>query len=130
MLMGLIFRALREPSAKAFRDLPLPRTPLPAEVAAIRFSLMRALQGVREFALYQFGREATFRRYMVGPWPVQPVIGEVLVRHGWVTAGAQPWAEAVVQFRLSSAGMALAEDLESWWANLTFGQRLRAVLAE
>ena len=132
MLIGLLFSSLRQTSARAFVDLPrlLASSPLPAEVAAIRFSLMRALQGVRSLALYRFEVDETFRRYMVGAWPLQPAIGDVLIRHGWVTAGAVPWAEAVAQYRLSSSGMTLVDDLESWWAGLTLGQRVRAALAE
>ncbi len=132
MLIGFLFSRLREPSTKAFLELPrlLPRTPLPADVVPIRFSLMRALQGVRNFALYRFGNDDAYRRYMVGPWPLQPVIGEVLIRHGWVRADDEPWPEAIARYELSSAGITLADDLESWWASLTLGQRMRAAIVE
>lgn len=132
MLIGFLFSRLREPSQKAFFDLPrlLPRVPIPAEVAAIRVSLMRALQGVRDCALYRFGCDEDYQRFMVGPWPLMPALGEVLIRNGWVRAGDGSWNEAVAQFQLSDSGRTLAEDLESWWSGLTLGQRMRAALAE
>lgn len=132
MLIGFLFSRFREPSLKAFVDLPrlLPRVPIPAEVAAIRVSLMRALQGVRDCALYRFGSDEAYQRFMVGPWPLMPALGEVLIRNGWVRAGDGSWNEAVAQFQLSDSGRTLAEDLESWWAGLTLSQRMRAALAE
>lgn len=132
MLIGFLFSRLREPSTQAFFELPrlLPRVPLPAEAATIRVSLMRALQGVRHFALYRFGCEDAYQRFMVGPWPLTPALGEVLIRNGWVTVGDGSWAEAVAQFRLSASGITLAEDLESWWSGMTLGQRMRAALVE
>lgn len=133
MLIGLVFRVLREPSAKAFLDLPklsATAVQLPKDVEAIRFSLMRALQGVRSLSLYRFEGGETFQKYMVGAWMLSPAIGDVLIRYGWVMAGQSLWAKAVAEYRLSPKGVDVANDLESWWASLTLGQRVRAVLVE
>lgn len=57
MLAGLLFRVLREPFRHAFVHLPpLPATTtLPDEITGLRFSLMRAMQGMRSATLHQFG---------------------------------------------------------------------------
>jgi len=132
MLVGLIFRGLRELRGRAFLALPpLPVTPsLPPEVKEFRFTLMRALQGMRSATLQQFGASEPFEYYAVGYSALHPAMAKALITHGWVTTGRPHWVEAVVQYRLSPAGLALAHELESWWRGLTPGQRLRAALLE
>lgn len=132
MLIGVVFRVLREAFAKALGELPAlsAAEPLPAEAAAIRFSLMRALQGVRTLSLHRFGASEAFHHYMVGACVLQPAVGKALIQFGWVAAGQSLWAKAVAQYWLSPKGLALKDDLESWWATLTPGQRLRAALVE
>lgn len=132
MLVGLAFRLLREPYKKALLDLPpfSSTKALPAEIDGVRFSLMRALQGVLSTSLHQFGLNEPFTYYAIGGRVLQPVLAKVLISHGWVTAGRPHWAEAVVQYRLSTDGFVLKNELESWWAALTLGQRLRALLVE
>jgi hypothetical protein len=132
MLIGLAFRLLREPYAKALVELPpLSSTKaLPAEIDGVRFSLMRALQGVLSVSLHQFGLNEPFQYYAIGDRVLQPVLAKVLISHGWVTSARPHWAKAVVQYRLSADGFALKNELESWWTTLTLGQRLRAVLVE
>jgi hypothetical protein len=132
MLVGLVFRLLREPYAKALLTLPSfsSTKALPAEIDGVRFSLMRALQGVLSTSLHQFGRNEPFQYYSIGGKVLQPVLAKVLISHGWVTSARPHWAEAVVQYRLSADGFALKNELENWWHALTLGQRLRAVLVE
>ena len=132
MVIGLVFRLLREPYAKALLTLPSfsSTKTLPAEIDGVRFSLMRALQGVLSMSLHQFGRDEPFQYYSIGGRVLQPVLAKVLISHGWVTSARPHWAEAVVQYRLSADGYALKTELECWWHALTLGQRLRAVLVE
>ena len=132
MLAGLLFRALREPFRKAFLRLPpLPaETSLPAEINGLRFSLMRALQGMRSATLQQFGKDGVYEYYAIGYSALQPAIAITLITHGWVIAAQPHWVEAIVQYRLSAAGLAVENQLEAWWAALTLEQRLRAVLLE
>lgn len=132
MLAGLLFKVLREPFRKAFLGLPpLPATTsLPAEINGLRFSLMRALQGVRAATLQQFGKGGLYETYAIGYSALQPAIAIALITHGWVTAGQPHWIEAVVHYRLSATGLAVENQLEAWWADLTLEQRLRAVLLE
>jgi hypothetical protein len=132
LIICLAFRALRAPSVKALVELPelAAAEALPADTAAIRFTLMRALQGVRTLYLYRFGKSEASEQFMVGNRMLHPAVGKVLIRHGWVAAGQAMWAEAVAQYQLSPKGLALKNDLESWWATLTLGQRLRAALTE
>lgn len=132
MLIGLVFRLLREPYAKAFANFPAlcSKQALPAEIDGVRFSIMRALQGVLAASLHQFGVKEPFQYYAIGHTVLQPVIAKVLISHGWVTAGRPHWSAAVVQYRLSADGLELKRELESWWAGLTLGQRLRALLVE
>ncbi|MFZ2855293.1 MAG: hypothetical protein WAZ34_14450 [Rhodocyclaceae bacterium] len=132
MLIGLAFRLLREPYAKALADFPplCSKQALPAEIDGVRFSLMRALQGVLAASLHQFGVKEPFQYYAIGHTVLQPVIARVLINHGWVTAGRPHWSAAVIQYRLSADGLELKRELESWWSALTLGQRLRALLVE
>jgi hypothetical protein len=132
MLVGLVFRVLREPFKKAFLDLPpLPAPePLPADINGARYTLMRALQGMRAATLQQFGVSEPFEYYAIGYSALHPVMAKALITHGWVTAARPHWAEAVVQYRLSPAGLALKIELEAWWEDMTLGQRLRAALLE
>lgn len=132
MLIGLAFRVLREPFRKAFVNLPQfsATKSLPADINGVRFSLMRALQAVRAATLQQFGGDGPFEHYMVGYSALPPVMGKALIAHGWVTVARPHWIEAIVQYRLSDAGLALEYELEAWWAALTLGQRLRAALLE
>lgn len=132
MLIGLAFRLLREPYTKALVNLPpFSSTKIsPAELEGVRFSLMRALQGVLSTSLHQFGLNEPYQYYAIGGRVLQPVIAKVLISHGWVTSGRPHWAAAVVQYRLSADGFALKNELESWWTALTLGQRLRAILVE
>lgn len=132
MLAGLLFRVLREPFRKAFLGLPpLPAaTALPAEINGVRFSLMRALQGMRSATMQQFGGNGPFEYYAIGYSTLQPAIAIALISHGWVVTAHPHWIEAVVQYRLSAAGLAVKNQLEAWWAELTLEQRLRAVLLE
>ncbi len=132
MLAALLFRALREPVRKSFVALPplSAATPLPTDITGLRFSLMRALQGIRSTALQQFGGSGLFDCYMVGHSVLQPAIAVSLITHGWVVVGRPHWVEAIVQYRLSDTGLALKNQLEAWWAELTLEQRLHAVLLE
>ena len=132
MLIGLAFRFLREPYRDAVLDLPPLSCSkvLPAEIDGVRFSLMRALQGVLAASLHQFGVSEPFQYYSIGHTVLQPVIAKSLISHGWVTAGRPHWTEAVVQYRLSADGLQLKEELESWWQAMTLSQRLRALLIE
>jgi len=132
MLIGLLFRGLREPFKKAFVALPpLPAAQsLPADINGFRFTLMRTLQGMRSATLQQFGSSEPFEYYTIGYSALHPFMAKALITHGWVTAARPHWVEAVVQYRLSPAGLALENELEAWWQALTPGQRLRAVLLE
>jgi hypothetical protein len=132
MLIGLVFRFLREPYSKALVTLPSfsSTKALPAEIDGVRFSLMRALQGVLSTSLHQFGLDEPFQYYSIGGRVLQPVLAKVLISHGWVTSARPHWAEAVIQYSLSADGYALKNELENWWHALTLGQRLRAVLVE
>lgn len=132
MLIGLAFRLLREPYAKALVELPplCSTKALPAEIDGLRFSLMRAMQGVLVASLHQFGLNEQLQSYAIGGSVVQPVLAKVLISHGWVTSGRPHWAEAVIQYRLSADGFVLKNELESWWMALTPGQRLRAFFIE
>lgn len=131
MLAGLLFRALREPFRQAFVHLPpLPATSaLPDEITGLRFSLMRAMQGMRSATLHQFGGNGLFEYYLIGYSVLQPAIAIALIKHDWVTAGPH-WIESVAQYHLSATGLAVKQQLEDWWAALTVAQRLRAVLLE
>lgn len=131
MLAALLFRSLRESLAKSFRDLPpLTTVDLPSNLRSLRFSLMRALQHIRSTSLYRFGGKEFSECYIVGNSPLQPVIADILISHGWVIPGQQHWVEAIVQYHLSSAGLAVETQLETWWSGLTLKQRLRAALLE
>lgn len=132
MLIGLAFRLLREPYAKALVNLPPFSSSkiAPAEIEGVRFSLMRALQGILSASLHQFGLNEPYQYYAIDGRVLQPVLAKVLISHGWVTSGRPHWAEAVIQYRLSADGFALKNELESWWTALTLGQRLRAILVE
>lgn len=135
MLAAFLFSALRKSWTKSFRTLPplanaTPVAPLPASVNCLRFSLMRALQHVRLTCLYQFGDKEFSECYTIGNSPLQPVIANILIRNGWVVPGQPHWVEAIIQYHLSTAGLAVESQLEAWWAGLTLEQRLRAALLE
>lgn len=131
MLAGLFFRVLREPFRQAFVHLPpLPSTDaLPASINGLRFSLMRALQGMRSATLHQFGGNGLFEYYAIGYSVMQPAIAIILIKNSWVTANPR-WIESVTQYHLSAAGLAVKNQLEDWWGGLTMAQRMRAVLLE
>lgn len=135
MLAAFLFSALRKARTKSFRTLPplatvAPVAPLPPSVHCLRFSLMRALQHVRATCLYQFGDKEFSECYTIGNSPLQPVIANILIRNGWVVPGQPHWVEAIIQYHLSTAGLAVESQLEAWWAGLTLEQRLRAALLE
>lgn len=132
MLATFFFGALREFLKKVFGALPpLPAgISLPTEIGTVRYSLMRALQGVQAAAMQQFGASEPFEYFTTGYSALHPVMAKALIKHGWVSVVRPHWVAVVVQYRLSPAGIDLKNELEAWWGDLSAGQRLRAALLE
>ncbi len=132
MLIGLFIKTVRREWWKAFATLPPfdDGGSLPSSARSLRFSLLRSLQLLQKVSLYQVGGTKFSEYYLLGHSLVQPSIAKMLIKNGWVVPGNAHWVNNIVKYRLSSTGLALERQLEAWWAELTFGQRLRAVLLE
>jgi hypothetical protein len=68
--------------------------------------------------------------YILGQSVLQPALANILIENGWVVPGDKHWVEAVIAYRLSTAGLDIEQQLEAWWGKLTLDQRLRAALLE
>ncbi|PKO88120.1 MAG: hypothetical protein CVU18_08340 [Betaproteobacteria bacterium HGW-Betaproteobacteria-12] len=132
MLAALIVGAVRQAWWQSFKALPPLATAstLPANASHLRFSLLRSLKQLRRMTLYQLGGTEFSECYILGHNVVQPALASILIKNGWVVPGAKHWVKEIIKFQLSSAGLAVEQQLEAWWATLTLDQRLRAALLE
>ncbi|KAB2926557.1 MAG: hypothetical protein F9K30_06435 [Dechloromonas sp.] len=133
MLAALFVGAVRKAWWHAFNRLP-PLTSaicLPANASHLRYSLLRSLQMLRrQMTLYQLGGTEFSECYILGHCVMQPALAGILIKNGWVIPGDRHWVETVIKYQLSSAGLAVEQQLEEWWDTLTLNQRLRAALLE
>jgi hypothetical protein len=83
-----------------------------------------------QVTLYQMGGTEFSELYILGQSVLQPALANILIENGWVVPGDKHWVEAVIAYRLSTAGLDIEQQLEAWWGKLTLDQRLRAALLE
>jgi hypothetical protein len=133
VLAALLVGAVRQVWRQSFNTLPPLASPvaLPSAASHLRYSLLRSLQPMRrKVTLYQLGGTEFSEFYILGQSILQPVLANILIKNGWVIPGDKHWVEAIITYRLSTAGLAIEQQLEAWWNGLTLDQRLRAALLE
>lgn len=133
MLAALFVGAVRKAWWRSFNTLPpLASTgTLPDNASHLRYSLLRSLQQLRrQMTLYQLGGNEYSECYVLGHCVVQPALANILIKNGWVVPGSPHWVKEIIKYQLSAAGLAVEQQLEAWWAQLTLDQRLRAALLE
>ena len=134
MLAAFLVGAVRKVWWQSFNSLPplaSSDAPLPSNASHLRYSLLRLLKQLRrQMTLFQLGGTEFFECYILGYSVLQPALASILIKNGWVVPGGANWAKEVIKYQLSSAGFAVEQQLEVWWAELTLNQRLRAALLE
>jgi len=134
MLAGLLVGAVRKIWWQSFNSLPPLASSaalLPSNASHLRYSLLRSLKLLRrQMTLFQLGGTEYTECYILGHNVLQPALAGILIKNGWVVPGGPHWGKEVIKYQLSSAGFAVEEQLEVWWAELTLNQRLRAALLE
>lgn len=134
MLASFLVGAVRKFWWQSFNSLPPLASSdalLPSNASHLRYSLLRLLKQLRrKMTLFQLGGTDFSECYILGYGVLQPALAGILIKNGWVVPGGTRWANEVVKYQLSSAGFAVEQQLEVWWAELTLNQRLRAALLE
>lgn len=135
MLAALLVSAVRKTWWQSFNSLPPLASSssalLPSNASHLRYSLLRSLKLLRrQMTLFQLGGAEFSGCYILGHSVLQPALASILIKNGWVVPGGPHWIKEVIKYQLSSAGLAVEQQLEVWWAELTLDQRLRAALLE
>lgn len=131
MLAALVVSGVRRTWWRAFNTLPPLAGVLPNNACRLRYSLLRSLRQLRrQMTLYQLGGTEYSECYVLGHSVLQPALANILIKNGWVVPGGAHWVKEIIKYRLSSTGLAVEQQLEAWWAQLTLDQRLRAALLE
>lgn len=134
MLAALLVSAVRKTWWQSFNSLPPLASSgalLPANASHLRYSLLRSLKQLRrQMTLFQLGGTEFSECYILGHSVLQPALAGILIKNGWVVPGGPHWVKEVIKYQLSSTGLAVEQQLELWWAELTLDQRLRAALLE
>lgn len=134
MLAALLVSAVRKTWWQSFNSLPplaSSGAQLPSNASHLRYSLLRSLKLLRrQMTLFQLGGTEFSECYILGHSVLQPALAGILIKNGWVVPGGAHWVKEVIKYQLSFTGLAVEQQLEVWWAELTLDQRLRAALLE